>query len=251
MFYLMEKDLISWLEKHTEQKFDIKRFQQTMIWINQARENIMEFNDLLKAIPCPVHSWDGIINFSTMALSGGTEEAVKITKWMRDYAEENVKNGVGAVPDEKIRIAWPYTHVFFEQGLLRWIEKAFNAVVIMDLLGHYHVSPHDTSTLDECFESLALGTLDYSMIDTCRGPVEFYIDYLLRFIKDYKIDCVIIPIQFACKHIYSMLKLAAEAVQREAGIPVLIFGCDPYDSREVPKEEIRGKIEEFITEIVM
>jgi benzoyl-CoA reductase/2-hydroxyglutaryl-CoA dehydratase subunit BcrC/BadD/HgdB len=89
------------------------------------------------------------------------------------------------------------------------------------------------------------------MIDTCRGPVEFYIDYLLRFVKDYKIDCVVIPIQFACKHLHAVTKLAADAVRREVGIPVLVFGCDPYDSREVPSEEIRGKIEEFMTEIVI
>jgi benzoyl-CoA reductase/2-hydroxyglutaryl-CoA dehydratase subunit BcrC/BadD/HgdB len=245
------KDGIKWLEEQTKQKFDVDRFQETMGLVNQARENVMEFNDLLKATPCPVNSLNGFANFMIMAFSGGTTEAVRMTKWMRDYAKENVTKGVGGVPNEKIRIAWPYTHVFFDAELFPWIEETFDAVVIMDILGHYHVSPHETSSLDECFESLALGALDYSMIDTCRGPAEYYIDYLLRFINDYKIDCVVIPIQFACKHIHSITNLAAEAIRREAGIPVLVFGCDPYDSREVPSEEIRGKIEEFITEIVL
>lgn len=245
------KDLISWLEGQTGRKFDADRFRQVMRWVNQSRENIMEFNDLLKAVPCPVNSLQSFSNFLIMALCGGTEEAVRLTEWSRNLAAENMKKGIGGVPGEKLRIAWPYTHVFFDQELFPWMEETFNAVVIMDILGHYHVSPHHTSTLDQCFESLAIGTLDYSMIDTCRGPVEFYIDYLLRFVKDYKIDCVIIPIQFACKHVYSVTKLASEAVRREAGIPVLVFGCDPYDSREVPSEEVRGKIEEFITEIVL
>jgi|GEM_PF-1415215 len=245
------KDLVSWLEGRTNQKFHEDKFQETMNLVNQARENVMEFNDLLKAVPCPVNSLNGFANFMIMAFSGGTPDAVRMTKWMRDYAKGNVEKGVGGVPDEKIRIAWPYTHVFFDSQLFPWIEETFNAVVIMDILGHYHVGPHDTSNLDKCFESLALGTLDYSMIDTCRGPAEYYIDYLLRFVNDYKIDCVVMPIQFACKHIYAITNLAAEAVRREAGLPVLVFGCDPYDSREVPSEEIRGKIEEFITEIVM
>jgi benzoyl-CoA reductase/2-hydroxyglutaryl-CoA dehydratase subunit BcrC/BadD/HgdB len=96
-----------------------------------------------------------------------------------------------------------------------------------------------------------MGSLDYSMVDTCRGPAEFYIEYLLRFVKDYQADCVIVPIQFACKQYYTMLGLAAEAIRKEAGIPVLVLGCDPYDSREVPSHEIRGRIEEFIREIVM
>lgn len=245
------QDMVSWLEQQTNRSFDQEKFQQTMKLVNQARENVMDFNDLLKSVPCPVTSMESFSNFLAMVLAGGTEDGVRLTKWFRDYAAENVKKGVAGVPGEKLRIAWPYTHTFFDRELFPWIEEKFNAVVIMDILGHYIVPPHDTSTLDKCFESLALGTLDFSMIHTCRGPAEFYIDYLLRFVEDYKIDCVIIPIQFACKHAYAITKIMAEAVQREAEIPVLVFGCDPYDSREVPQEEVRGKIEEFITEIVL
>jgi len=245
------KDLISWLEKETKQKFDVERFKQTMIWLNQARENVMEHNDLLKAVPSPVNSLESWRNYLIMVLRGGTPDAVKLTKWTRDYAAANVKKGIGGVPDEKIRIAWPYTHVFFDQDLFPWLEENFHAVTIMDMLGYYYVRSHDTSTIDKCFESLAIGTLDFSMIGTCRGPAEYYIDYLLRFVKDYKVDCVIMPIQFACKHVYAIARLASEAVRQEIGIPVLITGCDPYDSREVPSETIRGRIAEFLTQIVM
>ena len=57
--------------------------------------------------------------------------------------------------------------------------------------------------------------------------------------------------QFACKHAYSITRVAAEAVREQTGIPVLIFGCDPYDSREVTSETIREKISEFITQVVI
>lgn len=245
------KDMIFWLEKQTHRSFNPDRFQETMARVNQCRGYIMEFNDLLKTVPCPVNSMESFSNYLTMVLAGGTEDSVRMTKWFRDYAAENVRNKKAGVPGEKLRIAWPYTHTFFDRDLFPWIEEKFKAVVIMDILGFYNIPPHDISTLEKCFDSLALGTLDFSMIHTCRGPAEFYIDYLLRFVEDYRIDCVIIPMQFACKHAYAITKIAAEAVRREADIPVLIFGCDPYDSREVPAEEIRGKIEEFITEIVL
>jgi benzoyl-CoA reductase subunit B len=245
------KRFITWIEKQTQLKFDEGRFKQTMGWVNEARSHIMDFNELLRAVPCPVPSITGFGNFLTMVTRGGTEVAVKVTKWARDMAAENVKNKVGAVPDEKIRIAWPYTHVFFDGELLTWLEKEYNAITIMDILGYYTVPPHDTSTLEKCFESLAKGTLDFSMIGTCRGPIEFYIDYVIRFVKDYKIDCVIFPMQFACKHAYAMATITAEEVRKQTGLPTLVFGCDPYDSREVPAEEIRGKIGYFLKEIVM
>ncbi|MFX1449712.1 MAG: 2-hydroxyacyl-CoA dehydratase [Promethearchaeota archaeon] len=245
------KRFISWLEQKTNQKFDEDKFKQTMIWVNQSRENVLEFNELLKNVPCPVNSQEPMKNYLTMVTRGGTAIGVEITKNIRDNAAKNFKNGVAGVPDEQIRIAWPYTHVFFDRDLFPYLEENFKASVIMDLLGFYPVHPHDTSTTEKCFESLAKGTLDFSMIGTCRGPAEYYIDYVLRWVKDYKIDCVIIPIQFACKHAYSITRLIAEAVRDEAGVPSLIVACDPYDSREVTSESIRGQIAEFLTEVVI
>jgi benzoyl-CoA reductase/2-hydroxyglutaryl-CoA dehydratase subunit BcrC/BadD/HgdB len=199
--YIIEqsKNCINWVENNTTTKFDEENFKQTMEWCNQARGYVLEFNELLQAVPCPVTSATGFGNFQTMVTRGGSLEAVKVTKWLRDIAARNVKNGIGGVPDEKIRIAWPYTHVFFDATLLSWIENTFNAVVIMDLLGHYKVLPHDTSTVENCFQSLAKGTLDASMVGKCRGPAEFYVEYMINFVKDYKIDCVIMPMHFACK----------------------------------------------------
>jgi len=246
------KNLIAWLENKTKHKFDEESFKQTMGWVNQARENVLEFNELLMNVPCPMPSNAGFFgSFFTMVTRGGSPEAVKVTKYFRDTAAENVKNGIGGVPDEKIRIAWPYTHVFFDQELLPWIEQTYNAAVIMDLLGHYKVLPHDVSTTDNCFQSLAKGMLDASMVGTLRGPIEYYIDYLVNYMRDYKIDAVIFPVHFACKHVYAMARVASEAIKDEIGIPTLIFGCDSYDSREVTSEAIRGQISEFLTQVVL
>ena len=245
------KEFVGWLEKETNQKFNIEKFQQTMLRLNQSREYLMEFNELLKTVPCPVGSMTGFMNWFFMTTIGGTADAVEATKYTRDRAAENVKEGIGAVEDEKIRIGWPYTHVFFDRDLLTWLEEDFNAVTIMDILGYYKVKPQNVTNLEECYESLATGTLDYSMIGSCRGPVEYYIDYVIDYVKDYKLDCVIYPMQYACKHAYAMARITSEVVREETGIPSLIFGCDPYDSREVPSEAIRGKISDFLTQIVL
>jgi hypothetical protein len=222
-----------------------------MIWLNEARKNILEFNELQKTIPCPVNSGAGMAGYFTMITSGGTPEGLNVSKYLRDDAADNVKNGIAGVPGEKIRIGWPYTHVFFDEELLPWIEETFQAVVIMDLIGYYPVLPHDVSTIEKCYESLAKGTLDFCMVGSCRGPIEYYIDYVINYAKDYKMDCVIFPLQFACKHAYLMTRVTAEAVREQLGIPTLIFGCDPYDSRDVPAETIRGKISDFLTQVVM
>ncbi|MFX1454960.1 MAG: 2-hydroxyacyl-CoA dehydratase [Promethearchaeota archaeon] len=244
------KNCINWIEHNTNLSFEEQKFQETMQLCNQARSYILEFNELLQSVPCPVKSETGFTNFLTMVTRGGTLDAVKVTKSMRDTAAYNAKNGIGGVSDEEIRIAWPYTHVFFDPALLSWIENSFNAVVIMDLLGHYKVLPHDTSNIENCYKSLAEGILDASMVGKCRGPIEYYIEYMLNFIKDYKIDCVIMPMHFACKHVSLIARVTSEAIKEEIGIPTLIFGCDSYDSREVTSETLRDKISDFITQVV-
>ena len=95
------KDLISWLEKNSNHKFNEEKFKQTMGYLNQARENIMEFNELLKAVPCPINSMGGFTNWFTMVLTGGTPTAVEVTKELRDTAAKNVKKGIAGVPDER------------------------------------------------------------------------------------------------------------------------------------------------------
>jgi benzoyl-CoA reductase/2-hydroxyglutaryl-CoA dehydratase subunit BcrC/BadD/HgdB len=245
------KDLISWIEKHTNLTLNLDNLQRTMTLVNEARQYIWEFNELLKKVPCPASSQAGFGNFVTMVTRGGTSDAVNATKFLRDNAAKNAKEGIAGVPDEKIRIAWPYTHVFFDQALFPWLERTFNAVVILDMLGFYQVLPHDTASIEKCYESLARGTLDFSMIGTCRGPIEYYIDFVLDYVKDYKMDCVIMPMQFACKHAYAMARVASEAIRDEMGIPTLIFGCDPYDSREVTSEAIRARISDFLTQVVL
>ena len=253
MDYMIQqtKELVSWLENKTNQTLDEEKFKHSMNLVNEAREYVMEFNELLKNVPCPMTSISGFGNYLAMVTRGGTPDAVKVTKYLRDEAAQNVKNGIAGVPDEKIRIAWPYTHVFFDRDLLGYIEETFQAVVIMDILGFYPVLPHDVSTIEKCYESEAIAALDFSMIGSCRGPAEYYTEFVLNYVKDYKIDCVIMPMQWACKHAYAVTRIAAEAVREELEIPCLIFGCDPYDSREVSSEAIREKISDFLTHVVM
>jgi benzoyl-CoA reductase subunit B len=245
------KNSIKWMEDNTSLKFEEKNFKKTMDLCNQARSYVLEFNELLKTVPCPVTSQTGFWNFFTMVTRGGTSDAVNVTKWMRDEAAENVKSKIGGITDEKLRIAWPYTHVFFDQALLTWIEKTFNAVVIMDLLGHYKALPHPIDTMDDCYKSLSEGILDASMVGKCRGPIEYYLEYMINYTKDYKIDCVIMPMHFACKHVSIMGQVTSEAIKEEIGIPSLVFGCDSYDSREVTSEAIRTKISDFISQVVI
>jgi benzoyl-CoA reductase/2-hydroxyglutaryl-CoA dehydratase subunit BcrC/BadD/HgdB len=246
-----KKELINWLEIQTGRKLTAAKLQKTLELVNEARENILEFNELLKTEPCPLESLMTGLNFLVMILRAGTKDAVNVTKYLRDLAKENVKNGISGVPDEKIRIGWPYTHIFFDNELFPWLEENFGASIIMDILGYYQVPPHDVSTLGKCYESLAMGTLDYAMIGTCRGPMEYLSDYIINYVKDYKLDCVVFPLQWACKHAFSIARVSSELLRRETGVPSLIFGCDPYDSREVSSEAIRAKISEFLTQVVL
>ncbi len=99
-------------------------------------------------------------------------------------------------------------------------------------------------------KKLAIGALDANMVGGCRGPTEYYLDWVVNYVKDYSIDCCIFPVHFACKHVFPITRITSEAVREETGVPSLIFGCDSHDSREVTSKVIREKISDFLTQVV-
>ena len=76
-----------------------------------------------------------------MATRGGTEDAVSATKYILDETKKNYKEGVSGMEnfDEKVRIAWPYTHVFFDDELFPWLAENHGAVTLPDLLGFFPI----------------------------------------------------------------------------------------------------------------
>ena len=83
--YLTEQfeQMIEYVENQTGRKLDYDKLKKSIKYNNQAREYLIEINDLCKNIPSPANSND-LKNFIIIVLLQGTKESVEVAKLYRD-----------------------------------------------------------------------------------------------------------------------------------------------------------------------
>jgi benzoyl-CoA reductase/2-hydroxyglutaryl-CoA dehydratase subunit BcrC/BadD/HgdB len=249
-YYASEiRKLIAFLEEQTGNRFDADRLREVCEESNRATEALLELFELRRARPCP-HS--GVIlytSYMVMLNSLGTPAFTRSLEFLRDDAVAAVKQGRGAVADEKHRVLWYYTPVTFDFELQGWLEESFKAVVISDLLaGFFRQDPIDTTSLDTMLLGLARRGLEATM-GRLRVNAGELTERFLRDYKDFGADCAVFPGPVGCKHVWGWINLLRE-VCREREIPICVFDLDWMDSRIRPVESIRATIQEFFENVM-
>jgi benzoyl-CoA reductase/2-hydroxyglutaryl-CoA dehydratase subunit BcrC/BadD/HgdB len=170
-------------------------------------------------------------------------------EFLRDDAAEAVKEGRGAIPDEKHRVLWYYVPVAFDFEMYAWLEEKFKAAVIVDMLSSFfRQDPIDTTSVDSMLLGLARRGLEATM-GRLRVNAGVLTECFLRDYQDFGTDCVIFPASVGCKHMWGWLSLLQE-VCRENGIPICAFDLDWMDSRVRSVESVRATIEEFFETVM-
>lgn len=243
------KNLVTWLEERIDRKMDHDKFISTIQNSNQTRALMLDTMELMRAKPAPLPSMTAFNLFGLQLIAGGLPDTIGLATYIRDKARERVKKKQGALEaqgkEEKHRIMWVYLPIFFEPLLFNWLERKFGAVVVMDMMGYAMSQTINMKNDDTIFEGLAAQVLDTPMGRQSRGPAEYYIDDLLRIGRDYDADCAIYGGHIGCKHSHAIASLMKEIIEKELGIPCLIFEVDCVDSRPVTAREIKRKLKLF------
>lgn len=249
------KGIIPWAEQNLGLTLDTDRLKQVMALSNKAREYTLDINELMTAVPAPLPSMTTFSTYMTLTTSAGTQECLDYIKWTRDKAADMVKRKTSPLQEmyqteEKFRVVWIYIPIFWELLMYDWMERKFGAVTVMDLMGYNLAQPVDTSSEDTIYEGLAKTILNIPMGDQSRGPVEYYLDYLLSLVKKYKADCAIYGGHLGCKHSWGVANLLKEELYKQTGIPTLLFEVDTLDPRKISSKVVRDKIKTFFTEVL-
>ncbi|MBN1367079.1 MAG: 2-hydroxyacyl-CoA dehydratase [Dehalococcoidales bacterium] len=125
-----EKALIHFLEVKTGRKFDYSRLWECMELINEQMDYWRKARDLIcQTIPCPVNIYDQLTTYQTM-WHRGTKKGRDLIKAFYEEVKNRVENGIGANPNEKIRLMW-------EDGTppawASYVEEKYDAVCIAPL----------------------------------------------------------------------------------------------------------------------
>src|SRR3990172_1654671 len=156
--------LIPFLEAQTGQRFDADHLREVCAESNRATAALLELFELKPARPCPHPASVTFSSYMVLLSSLGTPGLSRYIEFLRDDAAAAVRNGQGAVANEKHRVLWYYVPVTFDFELSQWLQDRFNAAVIIDMLSaFFRQEPIDTTNVDTMLLGLARRGLETTM----------------------------------------------------------------------------------------
>ena len=230
--------MIEYIEAETGRKLDQNKLKQAIRYNNEAREYLVEINELCKNVPCPSNSND-LKNFIIYILISGLKEGVEVVKAFRDEFKYRVDNGIpGILPEEKHRLLWIQNRIQFKTDLLEQLEKNYGANVVFDELNHIWWEPMDEN---DPIRSLAERMVTHPIV----GPVDRRIKVLKQLAKDYKIDGAVNPAHWGCRQTSGARALFKEAFQK-IDVPLINLDVDCVDARNYAHGQIMTRLEAFM-----
>lgn len=237
--YLVDQyeQMIDYIEENTGRKLDHHKLKQTIKFNNQARDYLIEVNNLCKNVPSPSTSND-LKNFIMYILLMGTKEGVEVAKVYQDEFQYRINNKLFGLPEEKHRLLWIQNRIQFKTDLVPTLEEKFSANVVIDELNHIW--------WEELDESNPLRSLAYRMMThPLVGPVDRRLKVLMQLAKEYKVNGAINPAHWGCRQSGGARVLFKEALQK-VGVPLIHLDVDCVDERNYSHGQILTRLEAFM-----
>lgn len=236
------EEYFDFVEQVTGHKLDLDKLNQALEWSYKTCEVNREINELRKAVPAPMPSTDGFASAYPRMYLMGTERGYNYFVQVRDELKEMVAQGIGALPDEKFRLAWYGLPTWFNMGIFNYFEK-FGGVFVWEPA--YNTGLLPPRRPEDPIRELALrclqglGDLAGSM---CIGGA---LAGLVEECRQYKIDGVVLSYLITCRPIVFPATEISKALEEELGIPTVALECDLVDERIFAESQAFTRLDAF------
>jgi benzoyl-CoA reductase/2-hydroxyglutaryl-CoA dehydratase subunit BcrC/BadD/HgdB len=237
------EDLIEPLEKISGNKFNMTELKRVVALSRECSELWKEVLETASAHPAPLTFFDGTIHMGPAVVLRGTEEAVEYYKVLLKELKERVKNGEGAVEDEKFRIYWEGMPVW---GRLRPHSELFASLKASVLASTYCNSWVFTDfDPDDPFKSMAKAYSELFIVKSDEAKEK----YMKRMIEFFKIDGIIFHDAKTCPNNSNNRYGMPQRLTKDTGIPSITINGDLNDMRLISDEQTKTNIEAFIEQL--
>ncbi|MBN1227231.1 MAG: 2-hydroxyacyl-CoA dehydratase [Deltaproteobacteria bacterium] len=232
---------VRFLESVTGKRYSDTRLREYLDRADEMAEYYWKISDLAcTTIPAPISATDCYSEVAVFETHFGEEWALEHVKNLYAEVKEKVDNGEAVCANEKVRLLWASTPLWFNLGFYNTWEESHDAVFLETLYlprGQWMIQ-HDRSN------PIRANFLRRHMKYSGSSPMaasELCIDQAIR----YKADGVILPRRGASRDPMANTMFVAEALNR-AGIPTLTLDYQPLNSRAWDDAEMRALVTKFI-----
>jgi benzoyl-CoA reductase/2-hydroxyglutaryl-CoA dehydratase subunit BcrC/BadD/HgdB len=235
-------EYIEFLEKATGRKLDRDRMEEVGRLSVAGQRMWQAVLDTTVNKPAPMSAFDAFFHLALIVTLRGTQTAVDYYQELLDEMNERVKEGIGAVPNERYRLLWDNLPIWYRT---KWLSEKFAA--------------HDACLVADTYTSAWCGALRYIdendfLNSMAEGYTRIYlnigVDEMARSVCDmvdkYDVDGLVIHSNRSCKP-YSLGQYDIQRiVEEKKGIPSLMIEADMCDERMFSESQIETRIEAFI-----
>ncbi|MCK9390896.1 MAG: 2-hydroxyacyl-CoA dehydratase family protein [Syntrophales bacterium] len=235
-------EYIEFLEKTAGRKLDKDRMEEVGRLSVAGQRMWQAVLDTTVNKPAPMSAFDAFFHLALIVTLRGTQTAVDYYQELLDEMNQRVKDGIGAVPNERYRLLWDNLPIWYRT---KWLSEKFAA--------------HDACLVADTYTSAWCGALRYiDENDFLNSMAEGYsriylnigVDEMARTVCDmvdkYDVDGLVIHSNRSCKP-YSLGQYDIQRiVEAKKGIPSLMIEADMCDERMFSESQIETRIEAFI-----
>jgi benzoyl-CoA reductase/2-hydroxyglutaryl-CoA dehydratase subunit BcrC/BadD/HgdB len=231
------------LEKISGNKFDPQELAKVVRLSKEATDLWKGVLDTAMNVPSPLTFFDGVIHMGPIVVMRGLEKAVDYYKELKTEMEERVKDGVGAVDDEKFRLYWDGMPIW---GKLRPLsEQLYNLKTCVVASTYCNSWIFDSFNPDNPFYTMAKAYTEIFINRSERIKEQYIADLVTKF----KIDGIIFHDSRTCPNNSNARYGMPGRMREKFGIPSLIISGDLNDLRCYSEEQAKTNIEAFIEQL--
>jgi benzoyl-CoA reductase/2-hydroxyglutaryl-CoA dehydratase subunit BcrC/BadD/HgdB len=239
------------LVKHTGRKFDEDRFMEVICQTERTKDAWWKCEEIRRAVPGPMPFEDMIgcfpIGFMYSAYPQSEAFFNKMYLELQDRVEKKLEVGNG----EKYRILWGWGIPPYGYLKLFNIMEEYGAIPVFGTSNtcYCKYTYDDFDRFTDPFERLIVGyyrNSNHFLEEANRLHVTQDVYDVLRFVKEYKCDGIVMNGTPSCRFRTIGQMAAIEMLKEYSDVPILIMENDMADSRAINEADIRSGIESFV-----
>jgi benzoyl-CoA reductase subunit B len=238
--------LIVSLERLSGRRFEVERLRALMEQVNRQEEYFGEARKAICEAPkTPVRMQEQITNVMAAQWQRGSDWAVAHARAFRDEVVSRARNGIGAYPNERLRVMWVGAALWYDLDFYTAFEDSHGAVFVWSMYLAFGPDGYIRYGLDDPL--LALASRTVSMNEQLHNP-PWASDWILEQARSHRIDAALVLTPLGTRPSATGTRFIEIALE-DAGIPVFSIHADMVDSREWNAEEMRRSVAEFLNRV--
>jgi len=240
------KAYVRFLEERTGMGFDHDRFLEVL---HKSRETAALWKGILetcRSVPAPMSCFDAFVHIAPIVTLRGTQECVDYYSLLKTELEERVRDGVGAVKEERHRLLWDNLPIWFNlrglsDRLAEW-KACLVAATYADSWCARIFSVEASMKIETIFMEIAKTYL----VPYINKNFDDRVQLLKGMVEKYGANGFLMHSDRSCKPYSLGQYVIRDEVTRETGVPGLVIEADMNDSRQWAEAPTMTRIQAYL-----